>query len=307
MSNVTIFALSLINQRTKEYANETDDTSSESTIAEDNNSTCNSSTYNSSSGGGGSEERIVTSELAKMMKHTTSAANSVWSAMDAVAKLVPPAPPSVKAIEAPKSTLDRLYRWTRWLHPILTILLFILYLFTLFTADSFLQACARTNALHRIVAKGDANLYALLHAQGEQLELNNLIFNRKLATIRTQTDMLADQAHTNDMRIDNIWEALGPPNANGTYYSTMGEGCSGSMMMSAEDIRAGSKLDVGKQLSEMGDRVDREFERRVKEMTRLVGASVAMLKKEMDDIKREWQLVDLRLSARLDRVERRGR
>jgi hypothetical protein len=257
VSNIAVFAMGVMNKRTAAYV---EGHSSWLSLLTDDNA-----------------KHVVTSELANVLRYSTSATNSVWSAMDSLAKLVEPQPITPPARGVKSSLKTKLRNGIRDWPQSLSLILLIAILALLATSfvnppDHLQQACARSNDLHRIVADGNANLYNLLKAQGEQFELNKLVFDHKIDSIRNQTILVAEQAQANGVRIDNIWEALGPPNADGTYYMS------------------GSAIDVKKQLRDMNKRVEER---------------VQQLKKDIALTRKEWLRADVRLTARLDRVERR--
>ncbi|KAF2643335.1 hypothetical protein P280DRAFT_505481 [Massarina eburnea CBS 473.64] len=265
ISNITVAALNIMDRKTMEYVNSMDHVTHEASAADDNT------------------RHVLMVELGKMLKYSTSATDSIWEAMDTLAKMEQARGPPKK------SMLNDSWDWGKWLGLVLTILLFCSYMvftFTNPTADSLLQACARSNDLHRVVADGNANLYALLRAQGEQIEINNLIFDYQIETLRNQTNLVSEKADANGLRIDNIWEALGPPNANGTYYS---HGDTRDTTIVPSDENTSKRM--GAQLKDVNKKIE---------------GSVERLKKQIEGIKKDWQRADLRLSTRLDRVERYG-
>ncbi|KAF1958934.1 hypothetical protein CC80DRAFT_23411 [Byssothecium circinans] len=227
-------------------------------------------------------------ELEKMLNHVTLATDTTWRGMDTVAKFA-------SAIDTkPREIKVSLWQWVMWLVCMLT---FGLMLFGLLYVDPLSKACSRVNVMRSLELQGHAMLYSVLKEQSEQLEINKIIFDTKVDAIHNKTELAFEHIRANEIRIDNIWEALGEPNVNGTYFTIGPEGT--TMDVTAEDIRKFKAI-----LEKVDMDIHKQLHNQLKDVNTKIEFSIQHLKNDLDAIKKEWQRADIRLSARLDRVER---
>lgn len=105
--------------------------------------------------------------------------------------------------------------------------------------------------------------------------------NANLHALAQRIGTMEAAVQSNALRIDNVWDALGPPNVNGTYFAAAGE---------SDKTACPAACPADRELAG----VKKGFEEKIGD----VHAQVAALKKET-------QRADVRVMSRLEKVERR--
>jgi len=123
-----------------------------------------------------------------------------------------------------------------------------------------------------------SHAYSLFHESYKHAASLQQSQHHKLIILNEQYHDLQSTLEDQDLRIDNTWEALGPPNANGTYYSAEG----------AETYKCDCADGVDGKLQELRQ----GLEQRVKRAEEKAG-----------EVRRAMQLADIRLSKRMDKLE----
>lgn len=120
----------------------------------------------------------------------------------------------------------------------------------------------------------------VLQAEIDDLKMD---VNATRATIQTDVEAnilriqrVEEATEANTARINDVWNALGPPNEHGTYY-----GNTGTYVLKG--------------------RVDKQ----IKELQKGVDATIERLRTDIKKAKDDWLRADIRLSGRIDKVERR--
>ncbi|KAF2691884.1 hypothetical protein K458DRAFT_6801 [Lentithecium fluviatile CBS 122367] len=257
-SKATIFAIQVMSKKTGEYVQGPEGSSLPSPASDISN-------------------HIVASEIGKLLEHSTEATEGVWAAVDLLQQLhnvdieVAQDQVDVKLtktkpnVESSEKALGK----TRKQKDYLTLVCILLCLFL----TTMQELRHPTIFVSRRASNNCANVYSLF---GDSYKL--------IASIQQaqdeKLDALNKQSQDTELRVDNLWEALGPPNANGTYYGAK-----------AEHVDTSSE-DIDKKLQVLKEGLERQVKR--------VEANAAGFKKAM-------QLADIRLSSRLDKVERKAR
>ncbi|KAF2254626.1 hypothetical protein BU26DRAFT_514506 [Trematosphaeria pertusa] len=156
--------------------------------------------------------------------------------------------------------------WTKWVSLFLMLfglghLLYESYHSSLSTLHNFALNWQTTLNECRAVGKDTAidlarldHILRALQLEQEAIELSMQLLNASTNDIQTQYRRVEETCEANGLRIDNVWEALAPPNANGTYFPSSSETC-----QLAEDVdrrlgevyqRLGSPPAPGRQLGE---------------------------------------------------------
>ncbi|KAF1966952.1 hypothetical protein BU23DRAFT_573603 [Bimuria novae-zelandiae CBS 107.79] len=158
---------------------------------------------------------VIIGALGEIIKHSTEAANHVWAALDLLESLSCSPPGGKKP-----ATADTRHRipWICW------------------ASTAFLLCVALLNGSSVSGNHGNLQLPgygAKSHVEGVIIDMKNtcslmnqnlqasaLIQNATLTDINRRFQTLEKAFESNSERIDSLWEALGPPNSDGTYFTT---------------------------------------------------------------------------------------
>jgi len=226
-------------------------------------------------------------EVAKLIKHSTEATNSVWEACDllqsipaeATAKSAAPTP----GIGTVKNTKTGV--WREWMY-ITAIICFLMAYWTYqeydFSGSHLLSNPLRIATYNNTGGHVDAVVADMKHVCGlvnENFNLAAQVQEAKLSELHKRNKVLENALKNSNERIDNIWEALGPPNEVGTYYM---------------DFKEGSDNPV------VGDK-------RIFKLRQELMAQIQRLEARTLQTRKETQLTDMRLTRRMDKVERKAK
>ncbi|KAF2440739.1 hypothetical protein P171DRAFT_106936 [Karstenula rhodostoma CBS 690.94] len=196
-------------------------------------------------------------ELAEVIKHLTPAAESTWAALNLL-----------EAIAA-KSSLRQANKFTK-------IQAYLPWACCAFTA--ILASVAVFNGNHNAfqlpgrndMASSIAEMQSVCGLVNKNLDFAAQIRNATLAEFNQRLLAIEHAWQSNDERIDNVWEALGPPNAQGTYFTR----------------------DTG---PDDGRAID----------TRALKARMEKLEADALELKRQVQRAEVRTTSRLNKLERK--
>jgi hypothetical protein len=125
-----------------------------------------------------------------------------------------------------------------------------------------------------------AQVMDLVHRTQTVTTLTGEMYSIKLQDLEKRYKELEDASESHGLRIDNLVEALGVPNDEGTYYSS-----------SAPKLDCQVPDDIRSYIRKISDDADRQSER---------------LQNEMEKMRKNVNRMDIRLMKRLDKIEHYG-
>lgn len=256
-SDNIVFAMRVMNDKIAEYSQEL---AKSSVAAETKENT----------------KEAIMSELGQLLKHSIEATRSVWSALDLLERTA-----SVDFDKKQDNKQGTKLSWRGWLTLLLMFSCFGVLLFHEYNSlTGFMAIGSDSHNQCKAVNQATASMEAMCARAEKTCSLTQEASRLSLAAqtsriqeFNTDVDAVKKALEEQGIRIDNLWEALGPPNANGTY--SMGPG---------------SSLDTDRRL----DMVQCEV---ANELKKLEGSFLEM--------KKEMQRAEVRLSSRLNKVERK--
>jgi hypothetical protein len=274
-SKATIFAMKVMSKKTGEYAQELEDPESPLTVEDITNN-------------------AVACEIGKLLEHSTEATESVWAAVDLLQQLhdanTEPQEEQLttdSGVEGKEET-ERIVKGTHvkkwspqdWLT--LGCILCCLFLTTLQELKHpslFISHRAQTDCTVAKTLYADlSHAYKLFHDSYKHSASLQQSQHYKLIMLNERYQNLQGALDDKDLRIDNIWEALGPPNTNGAFYGAE----------SAKALKCDYDSGVDGKLQELRQGLQEQVKR--------AEASAVQVRREM-------QLTDIRLSQRLTKIE----
>jgi hypothetical protein len=228
---------------------------------------------------------LITIELKKLLKHCAKATDRVYAALDLLRKTLlidesykDPDISAIKQIlaesEARLSPPRKSWLWTA----------------AGLTLGAMMSAAIGLAGAHLYGPGGFAlktnpdSMHAVLDLVHRAQAVTNLtgeICSVKLEDLGQRYKELEDASESHGLRIDNLVEALGVPNDEGTYFSST------SKPMSEVDSEVSA--DVRSCIRKISDDADRQIER---------------LHGEMEMMRKNIHRMDIRLTKRLDKVDR---
>lgn len=231
--------LAIVNKKTADYMDEMET----STLSEETKAQANS---------------LITEEVQKLMEHSTRAAERVWRATDMLREC------------KEGRALAKDWAWSAAA--------------TMMTA--FIAAVVAVFAAHvygpsglGIITRGyNNNMYHqildLVERTKAVTNLTGEIYSVKLQDVDQRYNNLAALSESYGLRIDNIVDALGPPNAQGTYYpSTPGP-------------------------------ADATCEARIQKMSQDLSLQLKRQKEDMEMMRKDMQRMDIRLTSGIEKVKK---
>ncbi|KAH9868586.1 hypothetical protein J1614_007658 [Plenodomus biglobosus] len=238
----------------------------------------------------------MTSEVAKVLEHCSSATTRIWTAFDTLSIFLQPVPSGETA-----ATLDATVRNTiasmmedykqasiaehehrkttkpRTNHRrMMALFWFVVTVTSVYSTLQSLIPAASLPSLQSTPRHSDTDLYRqTMHLVERTTAVTNLtgeIYNVQLTDLDTRCKTLELAASSHALRIDNLVEALGAPNKNGHYYAA------------AQNVDAQG---VGERVSKLREDVEWRMRR---------------LQNDMQQMRKSMHRIDIRLSKRLDTV-----
>ncbi|KAK7189453.1 hypothetical protein DPSP01_001443 [Paraphaeosphaeria sporulosa] len=196
-------------------------------------------------------------ELAEVIKHLTTAAESTWAALNLLETI------------AAKSSLQQANKFAKMQS-------YLPWACCAFTA--ILALSTFFNGLHNASQPPDLNdmrssiaeMQSVCGLVNKNLDIAAYVRNDTLAEIDQRLLAIEHAWQDNNERIDNVWEALGPPNAEGTYF-----------------------------IQEMGAPDERPIDSRV------LKARMDKLEADALEFKRQVQRAEVRTASRLNKLDRK--
>jgi len=241
----------------------------------------------------GSAQSLVTNELKKLLKHCARATDRVYAALDLLRKSLNidesyqnPDVSLVKELVAEREARLRSSS-TSWLWKAAGIMLGAA------TSAAIGLTAAR---VHGVGSFGLESVYPssssvhtqvmnLIHRAQAVTNLTGEVYTIKLEDLVQRYKDLADASESHGLRIDNLVEALGVPNEQGTYFSPPHSNSTPKIDCQVPD-------DVRAYVQKLSADADRQLER---------------LHSEMELMRKNIHRMDIRLTKRLNKVDRYGR
>ncbi|EDU50383.1 hypothetical protein PtrSN002B_008876 [Pyrenophora tritici-repentis] len=239
----------------------------------------------------GTAHSFVTTELKKLLKHCARATERVYAALDLLRQSLTidesyqnPDMPLIKELIAEREARLHASR-TSWLWNAAGIVLGAatsaaigLTAARLYGAGGFdLESMIPSSSVHGQVMN-------LVHRAQAVTNLTGEIYKIKLEDLGQRYNDLVEVSESYGLRIDNLVEALGVPNEQGTYFlSAPSDSTPKTDCQVPEDIRAYMK--------KISADANRQLER---------------LRSEMELMRKNVHRMDIRLTKRLDKVDRYG-
>jgi len=231
--------LAIVNKKTADYMDEMET----STLSEEAKAQANS---------------LITEEVQKLMEHSTKAAEQVWRATDMLREC------------KEGRTLAKDWAWSA---AATVMTAFIAAAVAVFAAHIY-----GPSGLGLITGDHNNNMYHhvldLVEHTNAVTNLTGEIHDIKLQDIDQRYNNLAALSESHGLRIDNIVDALGPPNAQGTYYPSTPE------------------------LS------DATCEARIQKMSKDLSFQLKRQKEDMDMMRKDMQRMDIRLTSGIEKVKK---
>ena len=219
----------------------------------------------------------VTSQVAKVLKYCSLATSRTWEAFDRLeASCMCETTDSVNTAIAPESLGQELVSriaTSSYMHGIPVLILFICYVYALFQQKQSPVTLAKRHQSLDICAQ-TLQLVERIHAV---TNLTGEIHNIQLADLNTRYQALETVAESCGLRIDNLVDALGVPDEQGNYRSSVPE---------MEPKLSG---DIMQRVEKMEGHVERRLQR---------------LQMEMEQMRKNVNRMDIRLTKRMDGVAR---
>ncbi|KAF2709528.1 hypothetical protein K504DRAFT_406794 [Pleomassaria siparia CBS 279.74] len=225
----------------------------------------------------------ITSELSNFMENSTDATESVYSAMDLLRKIIYSAMEEI--LDSAIEKQNKRGSWKEWALLCISLLSLGIASFGLYNQLSSSKFFPFVDVQGTELAKGygvaeitalQSTLNDTISAVSEANKLDNLVTSARLKYLEETYD-------TTGQRIDNIWDALGPPNAIGGFDIGRQTGnLNEKLAQGIQDVRQ----DVNKQL----EKIQREMKQ------------LDTVRDQFVELRRYVHRVDLRLTHRLDDI-----
>lgn len=170
----------------------------------------------------------ISREVTKIIQHSTAATNPTYAALDLLLILFYPDPKDfVPKFEPGKKEASKSRHWT-WKAlaasvAVIGMIVYALHAYGPSTIDWEPRIAGRIESMRNRAWNLQTNLKDAPTAQRDDIELTNIMdyasVNDKMDNVGSRLQHLEEMSETHSGRIDNIWEALGPPNEDGTYYN----------------------------------------------------------------------------------------
>ncbi|KAH4782896.1 hypothetical protein HBH62_112410 [Parastagonospora nodorum] len=239
VSGAAVDVLAIVNKKTADYMDEMET----STLSEETKAQANS---------------LITEEVQKLMEHSTRAAEQVWHATDMLRE----------GKEGP--TLAKDWAWS--------------------AAATFMTACIAAavavfvahiygpSGLALVTGGHNNDMYHqvldLVERTKAVTNLTGEIHSIKLQEVDQRYNNLAALSESHGLRIDNIVDALGPPNAQGTYYPST---------------------------SKPADTV---CEARIQKMSQDLSLQLKRQKEDMEMMRKDMHRMDIRLTSGIEKAKK---
>ncbi|CAA9965525.1 hypothetical protein PTMSG1_08884 [Pyrenophora teres f. maculata] len=239
----------------------------------------------------GTAQSLVTSELKKLLKHCARATDRVYAALDLLRKSLNidesyqnPDMPLIEELIAEREARLNASR-TSWLWNAAGIMLGAA------TSAAIGLTAARLYGVGAFDIEGvnpsssvHGQVMSLVHRTHAVTNLTGEVYKVKLEDLERRYKDLAEASESHNLRIDNLVEALGVPNEQGTYFLSAPSGSTAKTDFQVpEEIRAYMK--------KLSTDTDRQLER---------------LQSEMELMRKNVHRMNIRLTKRLDKVDRYG-
>jgi hypothetical protein len=227
-------------------------------------------------------QTVITEELKKLLEHCAKATDRIYTALDMLRNSlhinesnqnadISVIKELIAGSEARLSNRRKSWLWnvTKVVLGAVTSATITIAAAQFYSTSGFdLAQQANTNSMHSQVVSFVQRAQAVTNLTGE-------IYPIKLEDLDRRYKELEGASESHGLRIDNLVEALGVPNADGTYYSSMPK----------PDCQAPSDI------SWISADADRQIER---------------LRSELETMRKNIHRMDIRLMKRLDKVGRYG-
>jgi hypothetical protein len=235
-------------------------------------------------------QTLITIELKRLLKHCAKATDRVWAALDLLRNTLLIDElyknPDISIIEdmiaeseARLSTPRRSWLWTA-----AGITLGALSSAALGLAGTHLYGPGGFDLALETNPEGmHSQVMDLVHRAQAVTNLTGEIYSIKLENLGQRYKELEDASESHGLRIDNIVEALGVPNDEGTYFTTS--------KPTTPELNCELPNDIRSYIRKLSDDADRQMER---------------LHSEMEMMRKNINRMDIRLTKRLDKVDRYG-
>jgi len=228
-------------------------------------------------------KHYITAELGKMLKHCITGTNTVYAAMDLLQKVLC----SAMHDDMDQDITSAGSAKCRCVSLVVAVVLSLGFVACYICAktsmgNGILHSLSPASAISEGYAVVDiatlqASLQDTVDAVAEVNKLDNLVTSARFRHL--------DEAYASTgYRIDSIWEALGPPNTNGSYE------------FGSHTCKLNSEL--SQEVQQIREHVGMQLNKVYKKISELEG-----LHKEVIDLGRHIHRVDIRLTNRLDRLK----
>jgi hypothetical protein len=235
-------------------------------------------------------QRLITIELKKLLKHCARATDRVYAALDLLRKTLlideTYKNPDISAIRELLVESEARLRTPRksWLWTAAGLTLGAMTSAAIGLAGAHLYGPGGFDLALKTNPVGmHAQVLDLVHRAQSISNLTGEIYSVKLQDLDQRCKDLEDASESHGLRLDNIVEALGVPNDEGTYFTSTLESKPMLNYEVPEDVRA--------YIRKLSDDADRHFGR---------------LHGEMKTMRKNINRIDIRLTKRLDKVDRHG-
>jgi hypothetical protein len=276
-SKATIYAMQLMSEKTSEYAKDVEDNSLPSPTEE-------------------IASNIVACQVGKLLEHSTEATKSVWLAVDVIQELhnanvsmreesreahtLKDSKGQVESFAGQNRAVKKwdLKNWITLGCILCCILLTILQELrhpTIFTSRRGTPDCVLAQNLYADLS----HAYSLFQKSYEESTSLQQAQHNNLIELDNRYHNLQGILEDQNERIDNVWEALGPPNANGTYHGTTEE---------AEPQKCDCDVNVDGKL---------------RELRAVLMQQVTRVEEDTARLRQNMHLADIRLSGKIRKIE----
>jgi TolA-binding protein len=218
-------------------------------------------------------QTLIISELKKLLKHCARATDRVYASLDLLRN----------ALLVDYGEVRSNHTSVSWLRSIASLVLGAATSAAIGLATAYFSGTSGFNlALYETVGGSGCTSHVLNLVQRNQAitNLTGEIYSVKLQDLDNRYNQLKDVTESHGLRIDNLFEALGVPNEQGTYYTS-------STSPPKEDDRV--SVDVRPYIQKVASDANLEITR---------------LHKELEQMRKNIHRMDIRLMKRLDKVDR---
>ncbi|KAL6712657.1 hypothetical protein ACN47E_000534 [Coniothyrium glycines] len=241
---------------------------------------------------------IITSEIKKVIKHCTDATGGIWAAYDLVEeRLIDDESEQAITVSTFKTLVSQLRttqsaQHTSSLHSLLTLLFAALTTAALTAGLLYLCTLPTPNNAVPTTAPPHAHILTLLARAQAHTNLSTSLHTAHLTSLEHRLATLLSASSAHESRIDNLVDSLGPPNALGLYFTPAPAAPSGPAAASSQCTAAGLPPDVQQHMQRLA------AEHRARENA---------VRSEMQQLRKTMHRIDMRLTRRVDAVEKRPR